>query len=77
MTQHASALAGWESATMQNLGPLLGETASATLWDAIVAHREHGDADTLAAAARAVIPPSLPLVRERLERALTALPVPE
>jgi hypothetical protein len=64
-------LAAWESATMQNLSPLLSTGAGEDLWTAILAHRASGDVHAFAAEARSL--PAGPVTREVIERAIDAL----
>lgn len=75
MTQTTAAdraLAGWESATVQNLGPLLNGADSDALWLAILAHRESGDGATFATQARALS--ADPRTHRIIELAIASLP---
>lgn len=77
MTQHSpDAIAAWESATVQNLGPLLTENDSAGLWSALLAHRDSGDANAFASAAREIGILAGPRAAVLIESAIAALDRP-
>lgn len=53
----ARLVAAWESAAIQTLDPLLSELDAERVWTAILAHREHNDAQQFAEAAREIAKP--------------------
>jgi hypothetical protein len=70
-----AAVTAWESATVQNLDPVLAADASAQLWEAIVTHRSTGDVAQFAATARRLAASSDLSTRDIVEQAITALTI--
>ncbi len=70
-----AALAGWESTTMQNLGPLLTTPEAEALWACVLALRSSKDVAAFAAAARKAVPVRLFEVGAKLNAALDRLAV--
>lgn len=68
-------LAAWESAIVQNLGPMLSDAQNAELWDLIVAHRTDGDVEAFAVEAREIVKSASPHARDVMDRAIALLPI--
>jgi hypothetical protein len=66
--------AAWESATMQNVSPLVSAGISERLWHDIVALRESGDIEAFATEVRALVATANPIVRVAVERAIAEYP---
>lgn len=67
------ALAAWESATVQNLAPLLHENVAEVLWSHILSLRSTKDLETFAASVRADVVSAERRVTELVEHAIASL----
>jgi hypothetical protein len=66
-------LAAWESATMQNLGPMLSDVEHGEVWTALLENRESPNADALAEKLAGLAPHDV-RIRSALAGAMTTMP---